>query len=197
MVEDVVGLVIGTRPDCMPISLLDYLEELGKHIFVLVEYGIESTDDETLRRINRGHTFAVSAEAVRKTAERGILVGGHIILGLPGEKREMLIGQAGVLSQLPLTTLKLHQLQLIKGTRMASEYVKDPEAFHFYTADEYVDLVIDYIEHLRPDIVLERFVSQSPKELLIAPDWGLKNYEFTNKVKKRMREKRCLARQIL
>lgn len=86
----------------------------------------------------------------------------------------MLIGQAGVLSQLPLTTLKLHQLQLIKGTRMASEYVKDPEAFHFYTADEYVDLVIDYIEHLRPDIVLERFVSQSPKELLIAPDWGLK-----------------------
>mgnify|MGYP000069730054 CR=1 FL=1 len=189
MVEDVVGLVIGTRPDCMPISLLDYLEELGKHIFVLVEYGIESTDDETLRRINRGHTFAVSAEAVRKTAERGILVGGHIILGLPGEKREMLIGQAGVLSQLPLTTLKLHQLQLIKGTRMASEYVKDPEAFHLYTADEYVDLVIDYIEHLRPDIVLERFVSQSPKELLIAPDWGLKNYEFTNKVKKRMREK--------
>lgn len=189
MVEDVVGLVIGTRPDCMPISLLDYLEELGKHIFVLVEYGIESTDDETLRRINRGHTFAVSAEAVRKTAERGILVGGHIILGLPGEEREMLIRQAGVLSQLPLTTLKLHQLQLIKGTRMASEYVKEPEAFHLYTADEYVDLVIDYIEHLRPDIVLERFVSQSPKELLIAPDWGLKNYEFTNKVKKRMREK--------
>ena len=189
MVEDVVGLVIGTRPDCMPISLLDYLEDLGKRTFVLVEYGIESTDDETLRRINRGHTFAVSAEAVRKTAERGILVGGHIILGLPGEEREMLIRQAGVLSQLPLTTLKLHQLQLIKGTRMASEYVKEPEAFHLYTADEYVDLVIDYIEHLRPDIVLERFVSQSPKELLIAPDWGLKNYEFTDKVKKRMREK--------
>ena len=186
MVEDVVGLVIGTRPDCMPISLLDYLEDLGKRTFVLVEYGIESTDDETLRRINRGHTFAVSAEAVRKTAERGILVGGHIILGLPGEEREMLIRQAGVLSQLPLTTLKLHQLQLIKGTRMASEYVKEPEAFHLYTA---VDLVIDYIEHLRPDIVLERFVSQSPKELLIAPDWGLKNYEFTDKVKKRMREK--------
>ena len=113
----------------------------------------------------------------------------HIILGLPGEEREMLIRQAGVLSQLPLTTLKLHQLQLIKGTRMASEYVKEPEAFHLYTADEYVDLVIDYIEHLRPDIVLERFVSQSPKELLIAPDWGLKNYEFTDKVKKRMREK--------
>ena len=183
------GLIVGTRPDCMPISLLDYLEDLGKRTFVLVEYGIESTDDETLRRINRGHTFAVSAEAVRKTAERGILVGGHIILGLPGEEREMLIRQAGVLSQLPLTTLKLHQLQLIKGTRMASEYVKEPEAFHLYTADEYVDLVIDYIEHLRPDIVLERFVSQSPKELLIAPDWGLKNYEFVARLQKRMKER--------
>ena len=183
------GLIVGTRPDCMPISLLDYLEDLGKRTFVLVEYGIESTDDETLRRINRGHTFAVSAEAVRKTAERGILVGGHIILGLPGEEREMLIRQAGVLSQLPLTTLKLHQLQLIKGTRMASEYVKEPEAFHLYTADEYVDLVIDYIEHLRPDIVLERFVSQSPKDLLIAPDWGLKNYEFVARLQKRMKER--------
>lgn len=188
-VEDVVGLVIGTRPDCMSDALLDYLEELGKRTFLMVEYGIESTSDETLRRINRGHTFAVSADAIRRTAARGIPVGGHIILGLPGEGREMLIEQAGVLSQLPLTTLKLHQLQLIRGTRMAGEYEKNPGAFRLYTADEYIDLVIDYIEHLRPDMVLERFVSQSPKELLIAPDWGLKNYEFTDKVKKRMRER--------
>lgn len=188
-VENVVGLVIGTRPDCMPDALLDYLEGLGKHTFLLVEYGIESTNDETLKRINRGHTFAESVEAIRKTAERGIPVGGHIILGLPGEEKEMLIKQAGILSGLPLTTLKLHQLQLIKGTRMAGEYEKAPETFHLYTADEYIDLVIDYIEHLRPDMVLESFVSQSPKELLIAPDWGLKNYEFTDKVKKRMRER--------
>ena len=186
---DVVGLVIATRPDAVTDDVLDYIAGLSRRCYVCVEYGVESANDEVLRTVNRGHTFAVSAEAVRKTAERGILVGGHIILGLPGEEREMLIRQAGVLSQLPLTTLKLHQLQLIKGTRMASEYVKEPEAFHLYTADEYVDLVIDYIEHLRPDIVLERFVSQSPKELLIAPDWGLKNYEFTDKVKKRMREK--------
>lgn len=173
MVEDVVGLVIGTRPDCMPISLLDYLEELGKHIFVLVEYGIESTDDETLRRINRGHTLPFLQRLFGRLQREGF---GRRAYNpwFARRKREMLIGQAGVLSQLPLTTLKLHQLQLIKGTRMASEYVKDPEAFHLYTADEYVDLVIDYIEHLRPDIVLERFVSQSPKELLIAPDWGLK-----------------------
>lgn len=188
-VEDVVGLVIGTRPDCMPDALLGYLEELNRRTFLLVEYGIESTNDDTLRRINRGHTFAVAAEAVRRTAERGIAVGGHIILGLPGEGREMLMEQAGVLSQLPLTTLKLHQLQLIKGTRMAREYAQEPEAFHLYTADEYIDLVIDYIGCLRPDMVLERFISQSPRELLIAPDWGLKNHEFTDKVKKRMRER--------
>ena len=188
-VPDVVGIVIGTRPDCMPDELLDYLEELNHRTFLIVEYGVESTDNDTLKRINRGHSFEVAADAIRKTAERNIRVGAHIILGLPGETREMLIQQAGVLSSLPLTTLKLHQLQLIKGTRMAAEYESRPQDFHLYTADEYIDLVIDYIEHLRPDMVLERFVSQSPKELLIAPDWGLKNHEFTDKVKKRMRER--------
>ena len=188
-VKDVVGIVIGTRPDCMPDTLLDYLEELNQRTFLIVEYGVESTDNDTLKRINRGHTFEVAEEAIRKTAARGIRVGAHIILGLPGESNEQLIEQAGVLSRLPLTTLKLHQLQLIKGTRMAHEFEMQPEDFHLYSADEYIDLVIDYVEHLRPDIVLERFVSQSPKELLIAPDWGLKNHEFTDKVKKRMRER--------
>lgn len=188
-VKDVVGIVIGTRPDCMPDTLLDYLEELNQRTFLIVEYGVESTDNDTLKRINRGHTFEVAEEAIRKTAERGIRVGAHIILGLPGETNEQLIKQAGVLSALPLTTLKLHQLQLIKGTRMAHEFEMQPEDFHLYSADEYIDLVIDYVEHLRPDLVLERFVSQSPKELLIAPDWGLKNHEFTDKVKKRMRER--------
>ena len=188
-VKDVVGIVIGTRPDCMPDTLLDYLEELNQRTFLIVEYGVESTDNDTLKRINRGHTFEVAEEAIRKTAARGIRVGAHIILGLLGETNDQLIKQAGVLSALPLTTLKLHQLQLIKGTRMAHEFEMQPEDFHLYSADEYIDLVIDYVEHLRPDIVLERFVSQSPKELLIAPDWGLKNHEFTDKVKKRMRER--------
>ena len=188
-VPDVVGLVIGTRPDCMPDALLDYLAELNERTFLLVEYGVESTDNVTLKRINRGHTYEVAEEAVRRTASKGIRVGVHIILGLPGEERSALIKQAGLLSALPLTTLKLHQLQLIKGTRMAAEYHERPEDFHLYSADEYIDLVIDYVEHLRPDMVLERFVSQSPKELLIAPDWGLKNHEFTDKVKKRMRER--------
>lgn len=188
-VEGVVGLVIGTRPDCMPDSLLDYLKELARRTFLLVEYGIESADDRTLERINRGHDFACTADAVRRTAARGILTGGHVILGLPGESREQLMEQAETLSGLPLTTLKLHQLQLIRGTRMAREFEMHPEDFHLYTAEEYIGLVIDYVEHLRKDIVLERFISQSPKELLIAPDWGLKNYEFTERLKKRMEER--------
>lgn len=189
--EGVVGLVIGTRPDCMPDELLDYLQELSRRTFLLVEYGIESTIDDTLKRINRGHTYSDTVDAVRRTTERGILTGGHVILGLPGESDEMITGQAGELSKLPLTTLKLHQLQLIKGTRMAKEYAHFPEQFHLYKVDEYIDLAIDYIERLRPDIVLERFISQSPKELLIAPDWGLKNYEFTERLKKRMKERKA------
>lgn len=188
-VEGVVGLVIGTRPDCMPDSLLDYLEEVNRRTFLLVEYGIESADDRTLERINRGHSFACTEDAVRRTAARGIRTGGHVILGLPGESREDLIKQAERLSELPLTTLKMHQLQLIRGTRMAHEYALHPEEFHLFSADEYIDLVIDYVEHLRPDLILERFVSQSPRELLLAPDWGLKNHEFTDRVKKRMKER--------
>lgn len=189
-VPDVVGLVIGTRPDCMPETLLNYLAELNRQTFLLVEYGIESTSDVTLRRINRGHTFACTEDALRRTAERGILTGGHVIVGLPGEDgKETMLRQAGILSSLPLTTLKLHQLQLIKGTRMAREYEESPEDFHLYEVDEYIDVVIDYVEHLRPDLVLERFISQSPKALLIAPDWGLKNHEFTARLQKRMRER--------
>ena len=189
-VDGVVGLVIGTRPDCMPEGLLHYLEELNKHAFLMVEYGIESTCDKTLQRINRGHTYAETVEAVERTAACGILTGGHIILGLPGETHETMVEQAGILSRLPLSTLKIHQLQLIRGTRMAHEYAEVPDDFHLFTeVDEYIDLVIDYIEHLRPDMVVERFVSQSPKELLIAPDWGLKNYEFVARLQKRMKER--------
>ena len=184
----VVGLIVGTRPDCMPDDLLRYLENINKHTFLLVEYGIESTCDETLRRINRGHTFQATVDAVQRTAACGILTGGHVILGLSGETHPTIVAQARELSRLPLTTLKMHQLQLIRGTRMALEYERHPEDFHLFGVEEYIDLVIDYVEHLRPDIVLERFVSQSPKDLLIAPDWGLKNYEFNHRVQKRMKE---------
>lgn len=188
-VDDVVGLVIGTRPDCMPDTLLDYLEALARRTFVVVEYGIESTLDRTLHRINRGHTWQTAVDAVQRTAARGLPVGGHVILGLPGESREDMLGQAADISRLPLDTLKLHQLQLIHGTRMAREYEERPEDFHLFDdVDEYIALVVDYIQRLRPDLVLERFVSQSPKELLLAPDWGLKNYEFNHRLQKRMKE---------
>lgn len=176
--EDIVGLVIGTRPDCISTTLLDYLEQLSRQTFLIVEYGIESANNDTLRRINRGHTFECSKKAVEMTAERGILTGGHIILGLPGEDREESLRQAPIISSLPLNILKIHQMQIIKGTRLAEEYLQNP--FPLYTVEEYVRLIADYISLLRKDLVLERFVSQSPPELLIAPRWGLKNYQFVH-----------------
>ncbi len=186
-VDGCVGLVIGTRPDCMPDEVLDYLQSLARRVYVMVEYGVESTNDDTLVRINRGHGYAVAVDAVQRTAARGLPVGVHMILGLPGEERDSFIAQARELSSLPVTTIKLHQLQLIRGTRMAEEYAICPEDFHLFELEEYVNVVVDYLENLRPDIVVERFASQSPKELLIAPDWGLKNYELVEKVKARMR----------
>ena len=185
----VVGLIVGTRPDCVPDALLDYFAELAKKTFVMVEYGLESTLDKTLLRINRGHTQAESEEAIRKTAGRGIYTGAHLILGLPGETKEEILHHADIISSLPLTTVKLHQLQLIRNTRMAKEFSDRPDEFYLYTADEYIELVVDFVEKLNPSITIERFVSQSPKELLIAPDWGLKNFEFTAKVLKRMKER--------
>ncbi len=177
-VEDVVGIVIGTRPDCVSPELFDYLEELNQRTFLIVEYGIESCNDETLRYINRGHDFACTRRAVEETARRGIFVGGHIIMGLPGEDASESLRQAPIVSSLPLTMLKIHQMQIIKGTKLAKLYAERP--FHLYTVEEYIDLITQYIQLLRKDLVLERFVTQSPSDMLIAPKWGLKNYEFTN-----------------
>lgn len=185
-VENVVGIVIGTRPDCMSDELLDYLADLNKRTFVLVEFGIESANDETLKHINRGHDFACCREAIERTHARGILTGGHIIIGLPGEDAAESLRQAPIISSLPLDILKIHQMQIIRGTRLAQEYAEHP--FHVYTVEEYVDVIVRYIQLLRKDLVLERFVSQSPKELLVAPKWGLKNYEFTNLLNNKLKE---------
>ena len=190
-VPDVVGMVVGTRPDCMPPDLLDYLAEVNRRTFLVVEYGIESVYDRTLLRINRGHTHEQTVDTIMRTSARDIRVGAHLILGLPQENREAMLHEAEILSSLPLTTLKLHQLQLIRGTRMADEYADNPSDFHLFTADEYIDLVIDFVERLRSDIVLERFVSQSPSSLLAVPGWGLKNYEFVDKVRCRMKERQA------
>lgn len=193
--DDIVGIVIGTRPDCITDELMDYLAELSRQTFVLVEYGIESANNNTLLRMNRGHTFEQSRQALQMTKERGILTGGHIILGLPGEDAEESIRQAPLISDLPLDILKIHQLQIIRGTRLADIYEKEP--FHLYTIEEYINLIAKYIQHLRKEIILERFVSQSPKELLIAPQWGLKNHEFTNMLVNHLRANKIYQGQLL
>ncbi len=185
----VIGLVIGTRPDCISDGLLDYLSELNKKYHITIEYGIESTLDQTLKSINRGHDFNVGAEAIIKTSQRGINVGAHLILGLPGESVQDIYHHANEMSKLPLDYLKLHQLQLVKGSLMGDEYLKNPDSIRLFDVEEYIDVVIDFLELLNPDIVLERFISQSPKELLIAPSWGLKNFEFVAKVDKRLKER--------
>lgn len=188
-VPGVIGLVIGTRPDCVDDTLLGYLAELsGKH-YITIEYGVESTLDRTLGFINRGHSFQSAVDAINKTAAFGIPVGAHLILGLPLETRDEILDHAVKLSDLPLHTLKLHQLQLIKGTKMAVQYQQNPEWFRFYTADEYIDLAIDFIEKLNPAFVIERFISQSPTELLLNQKWGLKNFEFVHRLERRLAER--------
>ncbi len=177
-VEDVVGIVIGTRPDCVSDDILNYLEQLNRQAFMIVEYGIESTDNEMLKRINRGHTYECSVRAIERTKERDILVGGHVILGLPGMTEEDCIREVERLNNTQLDILKLHQLQVVKDTRLAKEYLGKP--FKVFNIDEYIRLVATLIQHIRPDMILDRFISQSPAEMLIAPKWGIKNYEFAN-----------------
>ena len=177
-VDGVVGIAIGTRPDCVDDRLLDYLAQLSRQVFVAVEYGIESANDATLKAINRGHTFECSRRAIDETAARGIITGGHVIIGLPGDDKQECIRQAEAVSATRLDILKIHQLQIIKGTRLADEYLKQP--FHLYLPEEYITVLTEYIQHLRPDIILDRFTSQSPPGKLIAPRWGLKNHEFAN-----------------
>lgn len=187
--QDVVGLVIGTRPDAMTEEALAYIGELAQRMYVCVEYGVESANDEVLKRVNRGHTFAEAEEAIRRTAELGIRVGAHLIFGLPGETRESMLEGTVRVCDLPIDVLKLHQLQIIRGTRMAEEYAECPEAFRLYAMEEYLDLVAEIILRIRPEVYLERFVNQAPEEYLVAPRWRVKNFEFTAKLEKRLRER--------
>ncbi|WP_299777204.1 TIGR01212 family radical SAM protein [uncultured Formosa sp.] len=185
----IIGLVIGTRPDCISDELLEYLANLSQQFYVTIEYGIESTNNATLQYINRGHDYQTSVVAIKKTHEAGINVGAHLILGLPGETKADILEHAKEMSKLPLNFLKLHQLQLVKGSIMGERYLKGLDEINLYTAEAYIDLTIDFIEVLNPNIVLERFVSQSPKEFLIAPKWNLKNFEFVDKVNKQLQER--------
>ncbi|MBR2325814.1 MAG: TIGR01212 family radical SAM protein [Alistipes sp.] len=170
---DIIGVVVGTRPDCVSEEILDYFAELAQEYYVTIEYGIESCYDESLRRINRGHDFACARRAVEMTAERGISVGAHFILGLPDESDEMILQQVATINSLPLTTVKFHQLQIFRGTTLEREYDEHPERFRFWELEEYLDLMVEILRRLRPDIVVERFASEAPPRYHHGRNWGL------------------------
>lgn len=185
----VVGIVIATRPDLMPEALLDELTRLAAQRFVMVEYGIESTLDRTLRNIHRGHDYATACDTIRRTASRGIPVGAHLILGLPGETRSEMLEHAIRLNELPLDTLKLHQLQILRGSPMATAYQMDPSRFKLFDPEEYIELCLDFLAQLKPSVTVERFIASAPDAELIAPRWGIKNYAFTARLLKAAQER--------
>lgn len=168
----VIGLIIGTRPDCIDDEKLDLIARLAEKSYVMVEYGIESVNNKTLESINRGHTYQQTREAVINTASKGIRTGAHLIFGLPGESREEMMESVKEISGLPLTTIKFHQLQIVKNTRMANDYLKDPSQFRLFALDEYIDFIIRYIERLNPSFIIERFTGEVPPRFLTTPPWG-------------------------
>lgn len=185
----VAGIVIGTRPDCVSGELLDLLAVMARDYFVMVEYGIESVSDETLKRINRGHDFATAVKAVEETAARGINTGVHLIFGLPGESRAQITESARLISAMPLSSLKIRQLQLVKGTQMAKEYRDNPADFDLYTLEEYLDLVITFCERLNPSIMIDRISGEAPPRLLDDPrEWHIRSNEIFRLFEKRLEE---------
>lgn len=187
---DIAGLVIGTRPDCMDEAKLDYLQELSHRTYIQVEYGVESCYDETLLRIDRGHDFQTSEDMIRRTHERGIRTGVHMILGLPGESMEMMSNEAAILSVLPIDSVKFHQLQIVNGTRMEKEYIEHPDEFQTFSLDGYIDFIIRFIEKLNPEIVIERFSGEVPPRLLHHSSWGLIRYDAVLRLIEKELEKR-------
>jgi hypothetical protein len=183
----IIGLVIGTRPDCIDDEKLDYFAELSKDYYIILEYGIESFYNRTLEHINRGHSVEDSITAVEKTAQKGIKTGAHLIFGLPGETRDDMLREADLISRLSLDTVKFHQLQILKDTAMEREYQKHPERFTLFELDDYIDFIINFMERLNPDFVIERFSGEVPPWFLAGPGWGLiRTYEVRNKLEQRM-----------
>lgn len=178
---EISGLVISTRPDCIDTEILDYIEGLSEKYFIFMEYGIESFYKDTLRIVNRGHTFEDTEKAIRITAKKNIHVTGHLIFGLPGETREMMLAEASIISSLPLNALKFHQLQVIRNTRMAIDYRKESKQFNLFSLDEYIDFVINFLELLDPGIALERLASESPPGYRISEGFGNKRVDWVQK----------------
>lgn len=189
-VEGVRGLVIGTRPDCVDDDILDLFASLSEKSWLLVEYGIESCYNKTLDRINRGHSYEDSVKAVRATSERKIRTGAHLIFGLPGETREEMLAGAAIISDLPLDTIKFHQLQIVRGTKMEQEYAAEPGRFDLFTWSEYRDFVISFTELLNPSIAIDRFTGEAPPSMIVAPRWNMKRTDsLIVEIEKRMEER--------
>lgn len=186
----VIGLVIGTRPDCMDPEKISYLKQLSERCYIQVEYGVESCYDQTLVRINRGHLFADSAAMIRQTHAAGIHTGAHMIFGLPGETIDDMLAEAQILSELPIDTIKFHQLQIVKGTRMEREFLDTPAVFHPFTLEEYIDFIISFLERLNPAIVVERFSGEVPPRLLNHVSWDLIRYDEVLRLIEKQLEKR-------
>lgn len=189
-VPNVVGLVIGTRPDCISDEVIAYLEELSKDYFISLDFGVESTNEKTLLDINRCHTFSDTIATFEKCKDKGFHLGAHIIMGLPGESKNDLMQHAVELSKLPIDTLKIHHLQIVRNSVMAVQYKRNPEDFDLFTLDAYLDFVTDFIGYLRPDIIIERFISEAPKDLLVAPKWGgIRKQEILNRIDQKLKAK--------
>ncbi len=187
---EIAGLVIGTRPDCIDEEKLDYFAQVSKNHYVIIEYGIESCYDRTLERINRQHSFADSREAIEKTVAAGLKAGAHLIFGLPGESPADMLAEAAILSSLPLSNIKFHQLQIIKGTKMEEEYRKCPEEFHFFELEEYIRFIVDFIEQLNPEFIIERFAGEVPPRYQAGPGWGhVRNEKIVEMVEKELKDR--------
>lgn len=166
------GLVIGTRPDCVDADKLDYLAELSRTHIIKLEFGIESCNDHSLKRINRGHRFADSVKAIQMSAKRNLTTGAHMIFGLPGESRVQMLEQVHEINKLPIHTIKFHQLQIVKGTPMAREYAANPDDFALFDPEAYVAFVCEFIARLRPDIAIERLSGEVPPQYNAGKKWN-------------------------
>ena len=182
-------MVIGTRSDCIDKEKLAYFADIAKTHYVIIEYGIESVYDQTLKRINRGHDFQNVVDALELTASYRLHTGGHMIWGLPGESQQMMMDSVHVLNKLPLTTIKFHQLQIVKGTALGKEYQENPEAFYLPNLDEYINFITHFVSRLNPTFVIERFAGEVPPNYLIASGWQGKRYDqVLNLILKKMKE---------
>lgn len=172
--HNVIGLIIGTRPDCIDEAKLEYLAKLSEKYYIVIEYGIESTSNQTLKNINRGHSFEDSLKALELDQKYGVYTGAHFIFGLPGETREEMMTSAGIISSLPLHTIKFHQLQIIKGTQYAEEYISEPEKFNLFSLEEYISFISRFLSRLNPAIIVDRLAAETQPGRSLSEQWRLR-----------------------